>query len=124
MGRDREWYALDGKTPSIRSVARAVGRLQEYDVFYEPSSKAMHTSTYKNHVLFMGGAVRLKPMRNVEDAPLVINMTGNAALAAYRKVLLITRPGEMPAFERKYKEDWQQALLSMPTVKVDFAPRD
>jgi hypothetical protein len=39
-------------------------------------------------------------------------------------VLLITRPGEMPAFDRKYKEDWQQSWLNMPNVKVDFTPGD
>ena len=119
--RDPEWYTLDGLT-SIRQVANQVGRLPEYEVFYSRGSQVTHTGSYKDHVLFNKGQVRLKPIRHLEDIKDLVMAIVSCCFASYKNVLNEYRPGELAAFGKKYLEDWRDAFLSVPQVKYNFAP--
>lgn len=103
---DPEWYELDG-LKSIRQVADSVGRLAEYEFFYSKGSQVTHTGSYKDHLHFAKGQLRFKPIRHLASFNMLLNFVVPIALGVYRKVLTRYRPEELPAFTKKYLEEWR-----------------
>lgn len=117
---DVDWYHLDGIN-SLRHLSEKVGRLPEYEMFYSRGSQIMHTGTYKDHVIFTKGAMKFKPIRNLEDVgPLVSFVCSSVGIATYRKILSRYRPAELAAFGRKYLEDWRDPVLNVPRVTYNY----
>lgn len=117
--RDLEWYEMNG-LQSIRQVAEAVGRLPEYEFFYSRGSQVTHTGSYKDHLRFANAQVRFKPIRHVESLTMLLNFVVGISLGTYRRVLTTYRHGELPAFSRKYLQDWRGPFQSVLDVKYDF----
>lgn len=117
--RDLEWYELAGAT-SIRKVAEAVSRLPEYDYFYSKGSQVAHTASYKDHVRFAKGHVRLKAVRHVDGADTLVKFVVGVAIHAFQVVLKRYRPGELSAFSKKYLADWQAPYMNVKSVEYDF----
>ena len=65
-GIEPYWYKMLGIT-SIRRLAKKVGRLAEYDIYYSRSSEIMHAASYKEHVQFSKGHVRFEPIRHIGE---------------------------------------------------------
>lgn len=116
---DPEWYELDG-LQSIRQIAEKVGRLPEYEFFYSKGSQVTHTGTYKDHVRFANGQVRLKPIRHLADVNMLLNFIVSICVGTYKKTLERYRPGETMAFTKKYLEDWREPFMNVTAVKYDF----
>lgn len=116
---DPEWYELDGLT-SIRQVADKAGRLPEYEFFYSKGSQVTHTGSYKDHIRFTTGQVRFKPIRHLAEVNVLLNFVVSISLGTYKKTLERYRPGELPAFSKKYVEDWREPFQNVTTVKYDF----
>jgi Family of unknown function (DUF5677) len=116
--RDPEWYELDGRR-SIREVAVAVGRLPEYEFLYSKGSQVSHTGSYKDHVQFASG-LRLLPIRHLKDVNMLLNFIGSIGIGTFKKFLERYRPGELPAFGKKYLEDWRDPFQNVTRVKYDF----
>jgi len=116
---DPEWYELDG-LKSIRQVADAVGRLAEYEFFYSKGSQVTHTGSYKDHVRFAGGEVRFKPIRHLQSINLLLSFVVAIVLGTYQKILTRYRPGELPAYGRKYLNDWRDPFQNVTSVKYAF----
>ncbi|MFZ5547872.1 MAG: DUF5677 domain-containing protein [Pseudomonadota bacterium] len=117
--RDPEWYELDSLR-SIRDVAVAVGRLPEYEFFYSKGSQISHTGSYKDHIKFTSGQVRFLPIRHLKDVSMLLNFIGSIAIGTFKKYLEKYRPGELPAFGKKYLEDWRDPFQNVTQVKYDF----
>lgn len=117
--RDPEWYELDG-LKSIRQVAEKVGRLAEYEFFYSKGSQVTHTGSYKDHIRFAYGQVRFKPIRHLADINMLLNFIVSLSIGTYMKILKQYRPGELPAFSKKYLEDWRDPFQNVVSVKYDF----
>jgi len=81
----------------------------------------MHVSNYGHHVRFRRGEVIFQPIRSVEGFENVFRFSTINALLTFRRILDQYRPGELPAFRRKYMEKWQREFISFPqiTVKVE-----
>ncbi len=116
---DVKWYELDGLR-SIRQIARHLGRLPEYEFFYSKGSLVAHTGTYKDHVRFSNGEVRLKPIRHLADVNMLLNFIVAICLGTYKRVLERYRPGETNAFTRKYLEDWRDPYTNVTAVNYNF----
>jgi hypothetical protein len=110
-----EWYALTGKS-SIRQIAEAVTRLAEYELLYGRGSRITHSASYKDHIRFHSGQVRFKHVRHVEEFHELLNFLVAVTFGAYRKVLTLYRPGELPAFTQKYLNDWRAPFLNVKRI--------
>jgi hypothetical protein len=117
--RDVEWYQLDG-LGSIRDVARAVGRLPEYELFYSKGSQIAHTGSYKDHVRFSNEHLKLLPVRHLKDVNDLLNILGSVGIGTFRKFLDRYRPDEVPAYIQKYRDDWRDPYLGAPQLKSEW----
>jgi hypothetical protein len=112
---DLNWYELDGLN-SIRQVAVAVGSQAEYDLLYSKGSQVTHTGSYKDHVRFVNGEVHFKPIRHLESNNFTLNFVASIAVRTYRKIVTRYRPGEFPALQKKYLNDWRAPFLNIASV--------
>ena len=115
-GFEPYWYSIFG-VHSIRQIAREVGRLSEYGIFYALGSEVTHSSSYRDHISFVSGSVRFKPFRYLDTLPSLLQFFGQVVLRTYSSVLNQYRPDELPAFSRKYVEDWRQPYQSIPSIR-------
>ena len=113
---DRAWYVPLG-AQSIRGILSAVGRSAEYAIFYNTWSETMHSSNYAQHVSVGQGTITFEHIRRLSGFPALFRFTAATVSHTYRKVLERYRPGELPAHSRKYLENWQKALMEVPTIK-------
>jgi hypothetical protein len=114
-GAERHWYRLLGIT-SIRQLAKQVGRLGEYDLFYSRGSEVMHGTAYKDHIQFGKGTITFEPIRQLKDINIVLRFTTLTAIACYISILKHYRYGELTHFRRKYTQDWRQEFLNIPSI--------
>jgi hypothetical protein len=113
---DLEWYQLC-RAKSIRQVAEQAGRLGEYEFFYAKGSQITHTASYKDHIRFTKGqVVHFKPIRHLREIDTLLNFTVATALRTFQHTLKFYRYGELPAFSKKYVEDWRNPFLSVKKV--------
>lgn len=115
---DRAWYVPLGPQ-SVRGILSAVGRSAEYAIFYNAWSETMHSSNYEQHVRMGKGTVTFEPIRHLSGFRSLFTFTAATVLHTYRKVLEHYRPGELPAHSRKYLENWQKALMEVPTIQYE-----
>ena len=114
-GAEAYWYRLLGVS-SIRQLARGVGRLGEYDLFYSRSSEVMHVSSYKDHLQFGRGTISFEPIRQLKDIHIVLRFITLVAISSFTSILRHYRHGELKSFARKYFQDWREAFLNIPSV--------
>jgi len=110
------WYAPLG-IPSVRQMAIDVGRLPEYEFFYSLTSEVMHSSRYRHHIQFSEGKLIFEPIRSLKGIKMLINFIVACTLRTYMNILKHYRHGELPAFSRKYVEDWRIAFRSVKSVR-------
>lgn len=118
---DVQWYRPLG-IKSVKHMMAEVGKSAEYMVNYSFWSEVMHSSDYSQHVVIRDGAISLRQIRNLSDFGALFKFTVAAALHAYRTVLQLYRPGEMPVLDRKYIENWQQTFMNVPAIKYEEIP--
>jgi len=117
---DPAWYAPLGQQ-SLGTMARAVGKRTLYTILYSGASEVMHTSNYEHHIKMGKGEVTFQPIRSVEGFENILRFTLNIALMTFRRILAQYRNDELPAFSRKYLENWQREFINFPklTIKTD-----
>ena len=115
---DPAWYVPLGPR-TLRALAEAVDKVSEYLILYSPASDVMHGSSYERHVAIGKGEITFQPIRSLEGFETVLRFSVGDAFATYRRILQEYRPGELPAFGRKYLEKWQQAFLHFPPIKYE-----
>jgi hypothetical protein len=113
------WHALLGKQ-SIRQIAEEVGRAPEYEIFYSRGSDVTHAGLYKDHIKFVRGGFRLKPIRHLSDSHGLLLSVMGLAIRTFRRVIHTYRSGEAPAFCKKYAEDWRHAFVSVQRVQYNI----
>ena len=116
---DVQWYVPFGQG-SVRDLCRRLGRLHEYEVFYSAFSEKMHSSDYKSHMSIGNGFVTFEPIRNLSGAHVLLNYSMSVAFHAYRAILHRYRPGQLVEFAQRYKENWRELYLRIPSV--NYAP--
>ena len=115
---DPAWYVPLGPR-SLRALAEAADKVSQYLVLYSPASDVMHGSSYERHIAIGKGEITFQPIRSLEGFETVLRFSVGDAFATYRRILQEYRPGELPAFGRKYLEKWQQAFLHFPPIKYE-----
>lgn len=110
------WYEVVG-AKSIRQVAKAVGRLPEYELFYVKGSKISHAASYSDHVRFKKDQVSLKSIRQLENIDELVRFAGGVAIRSFQNVIRYYRAGELDDFSRKYTTEWRNAWLSVRPVE-------
>lgn len=114
-GAETYWYKLLGVT-SVRQLAKQVGRLGEYDLFYSRSSEVMHATSYRDHIQFSKGTVSFEPIRQLKDLHMLLRFITLVAISSYISIVKHYRYGELSHFSRKYVQDWRDAFLNIPLV--------
>lgn len=122
--REAFWYQFFLKPASIKRIAKDVGRSGEYVYFYERGSQATHSASYKDHVKFSkGGVITFEPIRKLSEIENLFRFTMAIVLHTYKAIIIKYRQGELQKFIRKYKKDWRQPFLNIPSVKYK-SPKD
>jgi hypothetical protein len=114
-----KWHALCG-AQSIRQIAKTVGRLSEYELFYAKGSQITHSASYRDHLRFVRSKMIFKHIRQLESINELLNFLVLTALVSYKHMLMRYRPGEVQAFYRKYLEDWRSAFLTTKSVAYEW----
>ena len=115
---DLPWHAPLGES-SVRGIAKALGRLHEYEVFYVQMSEMMHASRYEPHIKIQKGIINLEPIRHLEGLATTLRFTLSIALYTYRKVLEHYRPGQLAEFSGRYVRDWREPFMNMPVIQYE-----
>jgi len=111
------WYAPITKRNSVRKIARNVNRLPEYIFFYEIGSKVVHSSSYTDHIkISKGKRLTFEPIRNLSEMNTLLRYAMLTAIHSYRIIVEKYRPGERRDFANKYRSDWQQSFLNIPSI--------
>jgi hypothetical protein len=116
---DPQWYAVAGK-PSLRSIAKELGRMSEYELLYSAGSRVIHSASYKDHLLLKSPNATFKPIRSLEEVNTLLTALFVTAISTYRRVIRFYRIGEAEAFERKYREAWRPYVQSVPGVTIKW----
>lgn len=120
LKRDVAWYVPLGHA-NFAEIARATGHRSLYAILYSGTSEVMHSSSDDHHVEFEAGKLTIKPIRSFVGFELVFRLSVSIALDLYRNILNEYRPGELPAFSRKYVEEWQKHYMTELRIKYQTA---
>jgi hypothetical protein len=110
------WYSPLGVS-SVRQIAIEVKRLPEYEFFYSLTSEVMHSSRYRHHIQFGNGKLTFEPVRCLKGIDTLINFMVACTLKTYMNILGHYRPAEIPAFRKKYAEDWRVSFRNIKSVR-------
>jgi len=116
--REVAWYVPLGPR-SFAAIARATGHAALYVLLYSVASEVMHSSSEDQHVEFEAGKLTIKPIRFLGGFEPVFRFSVSIALDLYRKILHEYRYEELPAFSRKYLEQWQKQYLNFLKIKYE-----
>jgi hypothetical protein len=112
---DRPWHVPLGE-PSVRSIAKSLGRLHEYEVFYVQSSETMHAARHSPHIKILKGKIEFEPIRHLDGLATTLRFALSTAFHTYRKVLERYRPEQVVEMHRRYVQDWREAFMNIPQV--------
>jgi hypothetical protein len=106
---------------SLKELAKDCGKLSQYQTFYASWSETTHGTAYGPHVQFdANGTVHFEALRKLTKFPELIRTSVAFAFNAYRLVLNEYRDGELPAYGRKYIENWKKAFMEIPRVNYSI----
>ena len=114
-GVEAYWYKLLGIN-SIKKLARAVSRLDEYHFYYSRSSEVMYTAAYRNHVSFREGLVVFEPIRQLKDIDQLLRFITIIAISTYKSIIKHYMYNELKGYIEKYVRDWRDLFLNIPSV--------
>lgn len=119
-GKDVDWYVPFGPR-SIRALAESLGEGGNYKVFYSHFSNITHGLSFQQQLHFKPADRQLifDHIRTVDSLDQILRMTFTHAMGIYRVVLDHYRHGELDAFSRKYREEWREAIRSIPKVRKE-----
>ena len=118
--RDVAWYVPLGPQ-NFAEITRITGHRSLYAILYSGASEVMHSSNDSQHVEFEAGKLVIKPIRSFAGFELIFRFSVGIALDLYRRVLEEYRPGECPAFSRKYIEEWRKHYMTELKIKYETA---
>lgn len=118
---DPHWYAPLGPQ-SVRQLAVGLKRLHEYETMYAPSSEVMHSTSHKAHVKFSQGRIHFTPIRYLAGIDNIVKCSMATILKIYMDILRQYREGELAGFGVKYRDDWREAFMSIPSVEYKDDP--
>lgn len=121
-GREPRWHQVVGAR-TLRDVAKQVGRLADYTIFYSTYSDETHSSSRRSHLVVADSTAVLHPIRHLDQLGGVCRMCLTFAFRTYRALLIAHRPDELPAIARLFRTDWADRFNSVPMVDVEFKPR-
>lgn len=116
---DPAWYALllpEGQR-NLGTISKAVGRESLYRLLYSGASEVMHASNYGHHLEYSEGKLSLVPIRLLKGFDIVLSFSLSIAIHTYERALRKYRPDELPAFARKYLENWRNEFRNMPKIQ-------
>jgi len=114
-----QWYELVG-AKSIRQIAQAVGRIDEYETFYSKGSKISHSASFRDHIIFGKGRIHLKPIYHIEGIDILFGFVFGIAILSFHNTLRFYRPSELPKFLKNYVEEWRKPYLNVKSVEYKF----
>jgi hypothetical protein len=120
LNRDVAWYVPLGPK-NFAEIARVTGHRALYTILYSGASEVMHSSSDDQHVEFEAGKLTIKPIRSFAGFNLIFQFSVGIALPLYQRILQEYRPGELPAFSRKYVEEWQKHYMSELKIRYETA---
>lgn len=116
--REPYWYQPLLKPISLKRIAKDVERVSQYIYIYETGSKITHAASYRHQIKFSkGGEITFEPIRNLNEIDTMLRISMRVALDTYKSIISKYRHGELQNFIKKYKNDWRQSFLNMPSVE-------
>lgn len=117
---DPKWYKLAGGE-SIWQIAKEVNYLPEYELFYTMGSQVIHSTSYEHHINinFSKEEVFFNPIRSLQYINYLIDGVFMCTCYAFQEVIQHYLQEELPAFSKKYAEDWLTPFMSIPSIKIE-----
>jgi len=115
---DPNWHKVAGAR-SIREMAIEVGRLDEYENYYSPSSRTIHGASQDANVRIIDGGVAVTNIRDPSQIVQTVRMTVTVTRRAYRELLGHYRPEEVDRFTQKYKDEWREVFLPLLNAPLE-----
>lgn len=106
------WYKIMG-IGTIRDIAEKLGHLDEYFVLYEMYSQDVHSSSIGNHIEIGEDNILVLPIRGTHQLADVLHLSNFTAIRVYKTLLGKYRSGELPSFERIFREEWRPRLNNL-----------
>jgi hypothetical protein len=99
---DPPWYSLDGGPTSAAGLARSVGDVTAYELFYSEASRTMHATDIEGQLVARrrGGGQVLAPLRESEDLHHFLSVYITKVVTAFEIAITEIRPGD--------RAQWQQ----------------
>lgn len=82
----------------------------------------MHSTSHKAHVRFSQGTIQFTPIRYLAGIDNVVKFSMATMLKIYMDVLRHYREGELADFGIKYRDDWREAFMGIPSVEYKDDP--
>lgn len=114
--RDVPWHHPFGGVSSIKQMADCLGYSDQYDIGYDQLSGIAHSTAFFKQVVAKGERVTFEPIRDLAGVESHFRSIGNYCLQTYRMVLDHYRPGELEAFDRKYRDEWRNRFMGIKSV--------
>lgn len=118
LKRDVAWYVPLGPR-NFAEIARATNQRALYAILYSGASEVMHSSSDDQHVAFEGGKLTIKSIRSFAGFELIFQFSVGIILDLYGTILGEYRPGERPAFSRKYIAEWRKYYMTELKIKYE-----
>jgi len=106
---DKPWYEIYG-IPSIRKIAKDLGKTNFYGHFYASYSEITHGGNMWKNLSF-GEGVFVNPIREPTQIVKVARMAASIVMHVFKMVLEQYIPSDIPDFEKKYKSQWRTRYL-------------
>lgn len=116
---DVHWYSLFSGPKSFRILCEELGLHGYYDILYGQASTIAHATTFMQMVSHEKETLIIENVRNLSDMQRLVLYASSEALFAYRLFLEKYRREEMPAFQRRYLEEWHQPFNSIPKCEIE-----
>ena len=115
---DVNWYSLFSGPENFGNLCRQLGLHGHYDVLYNRTSKVAHATTFMQMVTHDKDSLIFESIRNPKDMQGIILYGVSEAIFAYKLFLSKYRFGELPAFQRRYINEWQKPFFSVPKIEI------
>jgi hypothetical protein len=108
---DPPWYALDSGPQSAAALARSVGDVTAYELFYSEASRTMHATDIEGQLVpkRSGGGKVLAPLRESEDLHHLLSVYITKVATAFEIAITEIRPGDRPQWQQ-WTQRWIEPL--------------
>ena len=117
------WYSLCGGPSNLKELARSLGQLDDYLVFYRPMSKTAHATDLRRLLTTTqdGKASAVTVVRSPVGMPSTYVWSINIGVEVTKAVMEQYRPGESTRFAKWYLDEVNPVATRLGQIEEEVA---